>query len=476
MVMICRHLKAFLERPDVRRAAATFVSITWLSLAPGVAPVHATGVVEAGAKTRGGLVAGTRIIHVTSLASDGAGSLRAAIARQGPRVIVFDVAGVIELDTDLRISSAQVTVAGQSAPAPGIFLRGAKLLVAAHDVVVQHISAFPVSTSSLGAKGSVDAIGVATCSTCERQVSDVRLENITAGWSTDEIIGLWGDGLSRITIRNSILAEALDRAGHRKVHHSMGLLIGGKVEAVEVVGNLFASNKWRNPVVGAGASAYIANNFVHNPGKAALHVYGDRSDQLTRASFIGNVVKRGPSTEPREMVAVRLPNAFKQPSRGASVFAKDNHCCSGTADAGTSMSGSTSSLADTPPVVSGSWKVLAADLVWSWVSHHAGSRPRERSAFDTRVVSYVAAGGGRIIDSAAEVGGYPNITDRSARALVPPDPLAPAGLGLRAGTRLEAWLCLRHLEIGGPRTPECPDDEATLRSALPNARRAEFNP
>ena len=474
--MTCLHHQPFFERPDLWRVAVTLASILLLWLTPGVALAQATSaaIIEAGAKTRGGLVAGMRVIHVTSLADDGAGSLRAALAGRGPRVIVFDVAGVINLESDLRVSSPQVTVAGQTAPAPGVFVRGAKLLIATHDVVVQHLSVFPVATSSLAVKGSIDAISVASCSACQRQVSDVRLENITAGWSTDEIIGLWGDGLSRITIRSSILAEALDQAGHHKVHHSMGLLIGAKVEGVAVVGNLFANNKWRNPVVGAGATAYIANNFVYNPGKAALHLYGDRSARITRASFIGNVVKRGPSTESREMAAVRLPTVYKQPSRGALVFAQDNHCCSGRADAGNSESGGATSLVDTLPVISNSWKLLAADHVLSWVFDHAGSRPRQRGAFDTRVLTHVAEGTGRIINNATEVGGYPNVTERSRRALVPADPFAPAGSGLRARTRLEGWLCLRHLEVGGPQTPECPDDKATLRAALGNAQRAKF--
>jgi hypothetical protein len=33
-------------------------------------------------------------------------------------------------------------------------------------------------------------------------------------------------------------------------------------------------------------------------------------------------------------------------------------------------------------------------------------------------------------------------------------------------SRLAVWLCLEHLKVGGPPTPECAQDAATFRSAL----------
>jgi hypothetical protein len=78
-------------------------------------------VVEAGASTRGGLAPGARIIHVTSLEDDGKGTIRWALRKPCPCVIVFDVAGMIDLKSDLRIAKPFVTIAGQTAPYPGIF-------------------------------------------------------------------------------------------------------------------------------------------------------------------------------------------------------------------------------------------------------------------------------------------------------------------------------------------------------------------
>ena len=64
---------------------------------------------------------GGQILRVTTLAADGPGSLRAAVETRGPRVVVFEVGGVIDLGMkELRISEPYLTIAGQTAPHPGI--------------------------------------------------------------------------------------------------------------------------------------------------------------------------------------------------------------------------------------------------------------------------------------------------------------------------------------------------------------------
>lgn len=426
---------------------------------PAAGQVFDASVIEAGTTTRGGLVSGSKLIRVTSLADRGTGTLRDALAASGPRIIVFDVAGTIELASDLRISEPFVTIAGQTAPAPGILLRGNKLRIATHDVVVQHISVRPGVQTPV--PNNADAISISLCVECGQETYGIRLENVSASWATDENIGLWGETVSGITVRNSLIAEALENAGHEKGAHSMGMLIGEDVQSVEVVGNLFVSNRYRNPVMGSGTSTFVANNYIYNPGRNSIHIYKGRG---TRASIIGNVVKRGPDTKNR-MTALQWQGDFATNYPDALVFADDNHCCDGSTRGDAEASPETALFARTPPVVSRSWTVMPADRVWDWVQRHAGSRPAERHPIDARILALVRADAGTIIDDPAEVGGY--LEAPAAQEPAPPVPDEPFAIsGPNQKTRIEAWLCLRHLQVGGGRTPECSESAADLQQAL----------
>ena len=93
-------------------------------------------------KTPGGR--GGRIIRVTNLNSEGPGSLREAIEADGPRIVVFEVGGVIDLGKKtLRLRNPFITIAGQTAPSPGVTLIKGGMDITTHDVIVQHIRVRP---------------------------------------------------------------------------------------------------------------------------------------------------------------------------------------------------------------------------------------------------------------------------------------------------------------------------------------------
>ena len=87
--------------------------------------LHAQAPAFPGAEGHGRYVTGGRggkVVHVTNLNDNGAGSLRAAVQGSTKKTVVFDVAGVIALNSDLVIGD-NTTIAGQTAPYPGITIR-----------------------------------------------------------------------------------------------------------------------------------------------------------------------------------------------------------------------------------------------------------------------------------------------------------------------------------------------------------------
>ena len=122
-----------------------------VALACGMAPLANAvpvlpGAIGHGISTPAGR--GGAVIRVTNLEATGTGSLKACVDASGPRVCVFEVSGTITLPDDLTIRNRYLTIAGQTAPSPGITLRGAGLLVKASDVLVQHIRVRPGDATS----------------------------------------------------------------------------------------------------------------------------------------------------------------------------------------------------------------------------------------------------------------------------------------------------------------------------------------
>src|SRR5437016_1081601 len=98
-----------------------------------------------GTSTRAAYACGSApaVLRVTNLNDSGTGSLRTALTTTGPRVIIFETSGTILLSSDVNIMEPCLTVAGQTAPSPGITIRNGGLNFYAHDVLVQHIRIRP---------------------------------------------------------------------------------------------------------------------------------------------------------------------------------------------------------------------------------------------------------------------------------------------------------------------------------------------
>ena len=83
------------------------------------------------------------VYRVTNLNDSGAGSLRAALTAAGPRVVIFEISGTIALNSDIYIGNPYLTVAGQTAPSPGITIKNFGFFVNTNDVLLQHFRIRP---------------------------------------------------------------------------------------------------------------------------------------------------------------------------------------------------------------------------------------------------------------------------------------------------------------------------------------------
>lgn len=369
------------------------------------------------ADTRGGT--GGSIVRVTNLQAAGPGSFAAAVAQDGARIIVFDVGGVIDLQgATIRIDKPFITIAGQTAPHPGITLVQGGFSVSTHDVIVQHLAVRPGDMGK-ARKSGWDVDGLSTSSSY-----NVIVDHCSFSWATDENLSAsggrfngptpeqWHTGTSnRITFSHNIIAEGLRNSTHKKGEHSKGSLIHDNAEKILFYGNLFNSNHERNPLVKGGARVAIVNNLIHNPGKRAVHYnliaheWGERAPETGMVTMIGNVYRAGVDTAPN------TPLFSLGGSGDVSVYMLDNIAVDTNGKALPETGRYTASQAKivqaAAPYLPDGLAPIAADQLENAIYMSAGMRPWERDAIDFKTMSDVAEGRGLIVDSQTESSGYP---------------------------------------------------------------------
>ena len=357
------------------------------------------------ADTEGG--AGGKIAKVTNLNSGGEGSLRDAVNMEGARIIVFEVGGVIDLaQNGITIDEPYMTVAGQTAPSPGITLIRGGITVRTHDVILRHLMVRPGDAGEPEKSGwETDAI-----STAGGDAYNILIDHCSGTWATDENISASGPRLKgpdstshQVTISNCLIAECLSHSTHAKGEHSKGTLIHDNCRKITVDRNLYAHNMRRNPYYKTAATGIIANNLIYNPGNQAIHSYWAESEweghpepPLARISVVGNVLLPGPDTQTKVFIS----------AEHAELYLEDNQIISNGEDL--SMREGSFNEVDEPPIWSEDLEIFDSGKVYDYVLSNAGARPADRSPIDQRIINTVKNKNGNIIDSQEEVGGYPD--------------------------------------------------------------------
>lgn len=189
-----------------------------------------------GAEGHGRYVTGGRggkVVHVTNLNDSGTGSLRAAVSGSEKKIVVFDVGGVIALNSDLSIG-ANTTILGQTAPYPGITLRYYTVLPNKDNIVIRFIRSRRGQEKDVN--DGADAIWT-------RNHTGQIIDHCSFSWSIDEVASFYDN--NNFTMQWCTLGESLNNAGHGKGAHGYGGIWGGKLASFHH--NLIAHVNNRSP-------------------------------------------------------------------------------------------------------------------------------------------------------------------------------------------------------------------------------------
>lgn len=294
-------------------------------------PFAFPGALGQGAASTGGR--GGNVYHVTTLEDYHPqrdekipGSLRHAIrSAEAPRTIVFDVGGAIALVEPLEILKSDLTIAGQTAPGPGVTLWGYPLEISrGSNIIVRYLR---VRTGDFHARtdhtskphpydgngdldpGSSNAINVG--GDCQL----VILDHISASWGMDETLSV--TKCCDVTIQHCMIAASLNDSFHPKGAHGYGTLVRGELTPEDQAsgrggftfyGNLWTHHRARNPSIGGQqrirpgtpesqrrmSDVNLVNNVVYNWRDQPTH----RSQQGTvRINLLGNYYINGPEKD-----------------------------------------------------------------------------------------------------------------------------------------------------------------------------------
>ena len=241
---------------------------------------------------------GGRVVHVTNLNDSGTGSFREAV-KSGKRIIVFDVAGVIALKSDLKIAD-NITILGQTAPSPGITLRYYTVQPGSNNIIrFLRIR-----------RGQEKNINDGADATWQRNKTGIIFDHCSFSWSIDEVASFYDN--NNFTMQWCTVAESLTNPGHSKGAHGYGGIWGGKLASFHhnFLGHLmnrgprfngarygwtgytsnqdYATYKWKNPVQAENVD--FRNSVIYN---AQGTCYGGPGGG--QINIVNNYYKAGPS-------------------------------------------------------------------------------------------------------------------------------------------------------------------------------------
>ena len=286
--------------------ALVVVSLTTMAQAPAFPGAEGHGRYVTGGR-------GGEVRHVTNLNNSGAGSFRNAVSGDSKKIVVFDVGGVIALESDVNIG-ANTTILGQTAPAPGITLRYYTLKPQGN-VIIRFIRSRRGQEKNVN--DGADAI-------TGQHHTGMIFDHCSFSWSIDEVASFYDN--NNFTMQWCTIGESLNNAGHGKGAHGYGGIWGGKLASFHhnlichvsnrsprfngarynwngYTGNkLYNQYKWANTL--QAEMVDFRNCVVYNCGNGC---YGGPGGGLV--NMVNNYYKTGPAGTTNRVTTVSLADS-----------------------------------------------------------------------------------------------------------------------------------------------------------------------
>ena len=267
-----------------------------------------------GAEGHGRYVTGGRgktVVHVTNLNDSGTGSFRQAVSSAN-RIVVFDVAGVIALKSNLSFKD-NITILGQTAPYPGITLRYYTVQPGANNII--RFIRFR--------RGQEKDINDGADACWQRNKTGIIFDHCSFSWSIDEVASFYDN--NNFTMQWCTVGESLVDAGHGKGAHGYGGIWGGKLASFHhnmilhvanrsprfngarynwagyTSNKLYSQYQWQNAVQSENVDfrncvVYNANGCYGGPGGGQINM-------------VGNYYKSGPAATIDRLTTVSIGNS-----------------------------------------------------------------------------------------------------------------------------------------------------------------------
>lgn len=349
-----------------------------------------------GAWTIGGR--GGEVYRVTNLNDSGPGSLRDAVDAEGPRIVIFDIAGIIELSSRLDIINPYITIAGQTAPGEGITIAHYETRIETNDVIIRHLR----FRSGDRSRQELDTVWV-------NNAKNVILDHLSTSWGTDETLSI--SSSDNVTVQWCLITESLRQSVHSKGSHGYGSLIRGEYGSkYSFINNLWAHHMGRMPRPGnyidyrndpEGCFVDFRNNVFYNWGGNTSGANNDH-DSITKYNFINNYYLPGYNSSGEY--------AFREYSYYAEAYFAGNYMNEvepeepwSLVDVQIGRDVFETKYKQTQPFEAGLVDTVSAPKAYERILDIGGAMPRDH--IDARIIQSVIDRSGRHIDSQSEIGG-----------------------------------------------------------------------